>query len=337
MKPSAGHARPRRSVPRQPVQLNLRRIPTPEEDELDDRPSNFWKWFALVFFIHVVGFIVLMLIFNGKSTPPPTQFISLLPAGDVSKGTPGIQAAPKLGPTTPAPSHSTPTPPTPDVPPTPRPAKPKIHHVEPAAVQPPPIIKDDAPPVAPTPKPKPAKPKVKVDLTHLVDAPDVDQPAPKPKIKPHLKRMVRPPDDTPDKADASRPDTTGLSKAEVARKLGEKLKAAGVDKGLTTGPDGSSGSKENPFADFYASLRDQVMNKWTIPNLSDETAVDPIVRIHVEKDGRVPPESVTLERSSNNPVYDDSALAAARSIGYTLQPLPDGCPPDISITFKPNR
>jgi TonB family protein len=339
MKQPAGHVRVRRTVPKKPVQLNLRRSSIPEEDDLDERPSNFWKWFALVFFLHVVGFIILLLVFRNNSTPPPTQFISLLPAGDVAKGTPGTQAAPKLGPTTPAPSHSASATPPPAAPPTPETAKPKLHHLHPTPVKLPPILKDDAPPVEPVVKPTPptpVKPKVKVDLSHLVDAPDADQPPPKLKPKPHSKKMVRPPDDSPDN-NTSNPNSAGLSKEEVASRLGEKLKAAGVDQGVATGASGSPNSKANPYADFYAALRDQVMNKWAIPNLSDETAVDPVVRIHVEKDGRVPPESVTLERSSNNQVYDDSALAAARSIGYTLQPLPDGCPPDISITFKPNR
>jgi outer membrane biosynthesis protein TonB len=338
MKQPAGPVRARRSVPKKPVQLNLRRNAAPAEDELDDKPGNFWKWFALVFLAHVVVLIVLMLVFRNNSTPPPVQMISLLPPGDVAKGSPGAQAAPKLGATTPAPSHAhsmADTPPAPVTPPAPKPAKPKVHHVKPTPVKPPPIVKDNAPPITPTVKPTPPKPKIKVDLSQLVDAPDTIPP-PKLKPKPHVKKTVRPPDDSPDRDQADSP-TSGLSKDEVAQKLGAKLKAEGVDQGVTSGPSGAPDGKANDFADFYASLRDQVMNKWSIPNLSDATAVDPIVRIHVEKDGRVPPESVTLERSSNNQVYDESALTAARSIGYTLQPLPDHCPPDISITFKPNR
>ena len=62
-----------------------------------------------------------------------------------------------------------------------------------------------------------------------------------------------------------------------------------------------------------------------------------MVKIHVEKDGRVPPELVTLEQSSGNQAYDQSALDATRSLGYLLQPLPDGCPPDIHINFKLTR
>jgi len=83
-------------------------------------------------------------------------------------------------------------------------------------------------------------------------------------------------------------------------------------------------------------IHDQVMSQWQSPNISDENTVNPIVQIYVEKDGRVPPESVHLVQSSGNTVYDDSAVAAAKSLGYLHEPLPDGCPPDISIIFKPN-
>jgi TonB family protein len=98
--------------------------------------------------------------------------------------------------------------------------------------------------------------------------------------------------------------------------------------------DGSPHAKPSDFSDFYQAIHDQVLNKWSEPNLIDPTAIDPVVQIHVAKDGRVAPELVTLKRSSNNPAFDQSALEAARSMGYTLQPLPDGCPPDISITFN---
>jgi TonB family protein len=79
------------------------------------------------------------------------------------------------------------------------------------------------------------------------------------------------------------------------------------------------------------------MSQWQSPNLADETAVNPIVQIHVEKDGRVPAESAHLIQSSGNASYDDSALAAAKNLGYLHEPLPDGCPPDIPITFKLTR
>lgn len=337
MKHTAGYAKPRRlAAPKRKVRLDLQRHPKPEpEDEMGVRQkSHFWKWVVLVALLHVVVISVVYLIYETASTPkPPDQFISLLPPGDVVKGTPGAQQAHKLGATTPAPAvhkpAATPPPPAPAVQP-----KPVV------AIKPPtpkPILKEDAPPVAldkPVPKPTPPKPpKVKVDLT-LADAPTPDKPVTKP--KPHLKKPVAkaPPDNS---NAAEKPDSAGLSKEQIAAKLGEKLDASGVKNALKSGTSGSANSHANPFADFYAAIRDQVMSQWESPNLTDETAVNPVVEIHVEKDGRVPPESVRLTRSSGNSTYDDSAIAAAKGLGYLHEPLPDGCPPDIPITFKLTR
>ena len=256
--------------------------------------------------------------------------MSLLPPGAVVKGTPGPVEAPKLGPTTPAPSvaHQSQPPPAPT----------------PTAIQPPPtptpvqpVVQSDVPSLVPV-KPVPSKPKVKVDLT-LADGPTPAKHVTKP--KPHIKKpaptAVTDDSNAPDRDTASNPDSAGLSKEEIAEKLGEKLQAAGVENAVDHGTSGSDHAQANPYQDFYLSVRDQVMSKWTSPNLTDETAVNPEVTIHVEKDGRVPPEQVTLTRSSGNQAYDDSAVAAAKSLGYLLQPLPDGCPPDIHINFKLTR
>jgi TonB family protein len=249
----------------------------------------------------------------------------------VVKGTTGAQAAHKLGPTTAAPSvHHTSPPPAPP---------PKPPSVQPKPVTPPPAAIKPAPekPIAP-PKPVPPKtPKIKVDLTKLEDAPPLEKPV---KPKPHVKKKAaKTPDDSnaPDRDAADNPNSTGLSKEQIAAKLGEKMDAAGVKDSEKTGASGSVNAHANPFADFYASIRDQVMSQWESPNLADETAISPIVEIHVEKDGRVPPEDVHLVQSSGNASYDESAVTAAKNLGYLHQPLPDGCPPDIPITFKLTR
>jgi len=331
MKHPTGYAPPRRRVsPKKQVRLDLRRSAPPPDDDLGTRrKSHFWRWVSLVALLHLVAIGLFCLLYEGSPPPPPEPFMSLLPPGDVVKGTAGTQEAPKLGPTTPAPSvqHSAPPPAAiqPPPKPTPRPAPPK------------PILTTDAPPLVPNKPTPPKPPKVKIDLSQLVDGPATATDKPKP--KPHLTKPVTPAHDSnaPDHASASNPDSTGLSKEQIAAKLGDKMKAAGVADSVKIGPSGSDHSQANPFAEFYDSLRDQAMSKWEYPNLDDETAVNPEVMIHVEKDGRVPPESVTLQRSSGNKAYDDSALAAAKNLGYTLEPLPDGCPPDISITFKLKR
>jgi TonB family protein len=315
-----------RTAPRRKVRLNLQRRSKPEpEDEVEARKkSSFWKWVVLVALLHVLALGIVYFVYQSMPTPkPPEQFISLLPEGDVVKGTAGAQEAHRLGPTTAAPTAH----PTAATPPPPAAIKP---------LAPPPISKPEAPPVAldkPIPKPPP---KVKVDLT-LVDGPAPDKPVTKPKH--HLKKPVtKPTEEKPDNSEsASNPDSTGLSKEQIAAKLGDKLDAEGIKDAQKTGTSGSVNSHPNAFADFYAMIRDQVMSQWQSPNLSDDTAVNPIVEIHVEKDGRVPVESVHLIQSSGNATYDDSALTAAKNLGYLHEPLPDGCPPDIPITFKLNR
>jgi TonB family protein len=355
MKPSAGYDQPRRpAAGRKQVRLDLRptkRRPSPEEEIERGQKSSFWMWFTLVALFHLVLIVGLALFFRAKMTPPPEPFISLLPEGDTVKGTPGAQQAPKVGATTAAPTmvhhtHPTPAPPQLVTPPTPPPP-------QPAAVQPTtqPILHPE--PILPGPslvhsKPKPVKPpkpKVKVDL-HLVERPvaaDADTPPtptpakPKPK---HIKKTV-PKEVLGDDAEIDRemadPENRGLSRAEIAAKLGEKLDAEGVAHADKIGPSGASGSQSSPFQDFYNSIREQITDKWQVPNQDDAQATDPVVQIHVENDGRVPPEDVVLLHSSGNQAIDDSALAAARSMGYTLEPLPDGCPPDISINLQLNH
>lgn len=334
MNSPAGKPRPtRRPAAKTPVQLNLRRTPVwPEEDELNERPDGqFWKWFGIVFLCHIVAFIVLILLFNHRSKPPQ-EFISLLPPGDVVKGTTGPQAAPKIANTTPAPSRQAePTPPRPVTPPKPK----VVQKVVPPMPKPTPILAEKAPvqatPPVVKPKPRPIKPKVKVDLT-LADAPADDTPAPPKPVKPSKVKSKK-----SHKSDISadtEADSQGLSKQQVAQKLGDDFHDQGVPQGLAAGANGDRHGHKNDFSDFYQAIHDQVMSKWTVPNVVDESATDPIVQIHVEKDGRVPADLVRLVHPSGNPAYDQSALTAARGMRYTLQPLPEGCPPDISIDFN---
>jgi TonB family protein len=351
MKSPASYAPPRRLGGKKPVRLDLRRAtPQAQDDEsIGQRQSTFWKWFGLVALLHLLAIGIFGCFYAASPAPkPPEQFISLLPDGDAVKGKPGVQQAPKIGDATPAPSvHSAPPPPVPApqiqpvTPPAQMAVAPPPPVPKPKAVQPKPVINPDAPLVAQDKPVTPPKPKIKVDLTQLVDGPAVaaDKPAVKPKPHPKKHVVTAPTNDadTPDQNAASNPDSHGLSREQIARELGQKLQAAGINDAVKIGPSGAPHSQPNSFADFYASIRDQVMSKWEHPNQLNDSAVNPVVQIHVEKDGRVPPESVTLMKSSGDPVYDESALNAAKGLGCLLQPLPDGCPPDIPITFKLTR
>ncbi len=182
-------------------------------------------------------------------------------------------------------------------------------------------------------KPKPEKPKVKIDLHEVerTDATATDTPA-KP-VKHPAKKPVKKPDDSHEDAD-SNPDNTGLSKEQIAEKLGDKLAPSGSRNAVKYGTDGAPNGHENNFQDFYNLIRDQVRDEWNSPMTPAQT--EPVVGIHVESDGRVPPESVHLIRSSGDSAYDQAAVDTVKRIGYLHEPLPHGCPPDITIRFNPN-
>jgi TonB family protein len=230
--------------------------------------------------------------------------------------------------------HAAPPPPAPSAvaPPQPNVATP------PPVAQTTPIVKDTVSPLAPPKpvkpaKPKPAKPKVKVDLHEVVRADATDTP-PKP-AKHHAKKPAPKTDNSQDDTD-SNPDNVGLSKAQIAEKLGDKLDPSGSHNAVKYGADGAPGGHANNFQDFYAMISNQIFDAWNASNASDSVQTEPIVRMHVERDGRVPPESVHLIRSSGDPAYDDAAIATVKSLGQLREPLPDGCPPDITIHFNPN-
>jgi TonB family protein len=344
MKPTAGYAKPRRvtAPPTQRARLNLQRRPKPDpSEELGDRQSQaLWKWVVWIALVHVLVIVGASLYYLFAPAPkPPDQFITLMPLGTEAHGSPGAQQAHKVGatqqaaphkasaPPPPASAHVAPTqPPKPVTPPPvvkPPPPTPSPNAIAPAPVKPPKPVK----PV----KPKPETPKVKVDL-HEVDRTDATDTPAKP-AKHHAKKPVKTPDDSQDDNDASR-DTTGLSKQQIAAKLGDKFDAAGSHNAQKYGPDGQANGHANDFQDFYAMIRDQVRDAWNSPMTPAQT--EPVVGIHVETDGRVPAESVHLIRSSGDPAYDQAALDTVKRLGFLHEPLPHGCPPDITIRFNPN-
>ena len=343
MKPTAGYAKPRRvtAPPTQRARLNLQRRPKPDPgEELDDRQSRaFWKWVVWIALLHVLVIVGASLYYLFTPAPkPPDQFITLLPPGDTVHGSPGAQQAHKVGatqqavphkaaaPPPPASAHvAPPQPPKPVPPPVvkPPPPTPSPNAIAPAPVKPPKPIK----PV----KPKTETPKVKVDL-HEVDRADATDTPPKP-AKHHAKKPVKTPDDSQDDNDASR-DTTGLSKEQIAEKLGDKLDASGTHNAKKYGTSGSPNGHSNNFQDYYSLIGNQVQDAWTSPMSPPQN--EPIVGMHVERDGRVVPESVHLITSSGDASYDQAAIDTVKRLGHIHEPLPDGCPPDITIRINPN-
>ncbi|HEX4141111.1 MAG TPA: TonB C-terminal domain-containing protein [Candidatus Methylacidiphilales bacterium] len=344
MKPTAGYAKPRRMTEPPPrARLNLQRRPKPPdpEEELEARRSRgFWRVVVLVALFHVLVILGASLYYLFTPAPkPPDQFITLLPPGDTVHGSPGAQQAHKLGATQQAAPHKSSAPP----PPAPAHGAPP----QPKAVTPPTVTKPEPTPIekanapAPIKPPKPvkpvkpktetAKPKVKIDL-HEVERADATDTPPKP-AKHHAKKPVKNPDNSQDDADSS-PDNTGLSKQQIAEKLGDKLDASGSHNAQKYGASGAPNGHASDFQDFYAMIANQVQDAWNSPMAPAQN--EPIVGMHVERDGRVVPESVHLITSSGDAAYDQAALETVRHLGYLHEPLPDGCPPDITIRINPN-
>ncbi len=221
--------------------------------------------------------------------------------------------------------HHTPPPPIETPQPTESPVATAPPLTPPPVVQPTPTLK---PHHTHTPTPH----KVIVDL-HEVVRPDPDpavspDPTPSPRPTPthtHHPHVTPPPQDTPDPTQST---------AEIQHELEQHLQHAGVQSATNTGDSGIKGGQASDFGGFYDSIKNQVYDQWHAPGSIDPN-LQAIVQIHVEKDGRVPREQVTLVRSSGNQAYDDSALDAARNLGQLNMALPEGCPPDIKITFDP--
>ena len=132
-------------------------------------------------------------------------------------------------------------------------------------------IKPPPPKPAPPPKPKPKIALSKADLTEVDTSASAHGITTKP--SPWSKKPSKEvPDKHLPKTDTSSPDTTGLSKDQVAAKLASELKHSGVENAPATGPSGAENSHASDFSAFYLSVRDQVMNKWQHPNLDDATA-----------------------------------------------------------------
>jgi TonB family protein len=213
----------------------------------------------------------------------------------------------------------------------------------PSAVRPAPTIHH-----SPTPHPVKTPPPVELqEVTRVVpaaapeatEAPERHASAtPRPTEHHHHTPSPEPQHTAQDEPRDTTPDAP--SQEEITRLLQQHTSTAnpaGVSQATHSGPSGVANGHANEFGPFYASIRDQIYDAWQAPGTPDGHAVSPVVQIHVEPDGRVPAEQVVLVRSSGNADYDNSALAAARSLGKLHQSLPAGCPPDIKVTFDPSR
>ncbi len=176
------------------------------------------------------------------------------------------------------------------------------------------------PSTAPSPKasPKPtAKPSPKPSLKKIAEAKATPKPSPKKSASP------------------SGPD----KKSDEGRKQSVKVAPAETDgtgeKSGSTGPGG--GVKASEFSWYGKMLHDRFYSEWIQPTTSVAlgTKISALVRIRIEKDGRV--SNFTVVRPSGNVVVDESVAAVAQrvtQVGPLPQSLGSGGYFEVNINFE---
>jgi TonB family protein len=170
-------------------------------------------------------------------------------------------------------------------------------------------------------------------------------PKPSPKIKPTPAES----EEDQEKADALE-EKKKIAKAalEEAKKsesdsAPKKAVAAsgGNGKGTSAGAGGHSGGAggESQFGWYGSMLHDRFYSEWVQPNtnLTSGSKASALVKIRIEKDGRV--SSFEIIKPSGNPLVDDSVTAVAKRVTQ-VDPLPAGLGNgkhyDVKINFELN-
>jgi TonB family protein len=196
-----------------------------------------------------------------------------------------------------------------------------------------PVVKG-TPKVTPKPKPTPKpSPKPTPKKTLLAKA----SPKPSPKLKP------LPDPDEKAKAAAEEAEQIKMAKAVLEKAVLDEgdtapkkamATPAGTGKGKSSGAGG-----ESQFGWYGSMLHDRFYSEWAQPtaNLSSGAKVSALVKIRIEKDGRV--SKFEIIKPSGNATVDDSVEAVAKSVTQ-VDPLPAGLGNgehyDVKINFELN-
>jgi len=192
---------------------------------------------------------------------------------------------------------------------------------------------------APKPTPKPTPKKTVLAKASL---------RPSPKAKPAPAQS----DENGEQADADT-EKKKIAKAALAKKEAgnsnssekpaKKTPAAqtGSGKGTSVGANGHAGgaSSASEFGWYGSMLHDRFYSEWIQPTtvISSGTKLSALVKIRIEKDGRV--SDFKIIKPSGNVVVDESVAATAKRVTQ-VDPLPDGIGSgghyDVRINFELN-
>lgn len=228
-------------------------------------------------------------------------------------------------------------------------------------------LPEPTPPLKPTPtvKPEPS-PAVKVPPRPSPRPPKkprpkpTARPTPKPTPKPKPRKMVlaeAAPKPTPkqsreeadDANDVNHNEDQSADNESPGTSQGESLdnqhEASAAHPGPSgTGPGGGPGTgkgagKNSQLASYGRMLHDRFYSGWDQPTSSVQAAtrISTMVRVRIEKDGRV--SSFEVVRPSGNVLVDDSVAAIGKRVNH-VDPLPPGLGSgghyDVKINFELN-
>lgn len=240
----------------------------------------------------------------------------------------------------PKPEKAEAPPPRPEKPPekaeVPRPKEPvrEAPPPPPARVEKPPEKPPELPPqLAEIPKPRPAPdrplelPKrperelVARDRTPLPEA----RPVPVPPAPPLPSRVVEPPKPEPPRAvPAPLPAPAPAPPAVAAVKPGPEPLKPGRPDGQPTAPSNIQlDVSDFPFTYYLRQLQNKITEKWVPPRGATAGGEKAIVLFEIDREGQIKEPSV--ERSSGNAIYDQSAVRAVLEAS-PFPPLPQGFP-----------
>jgi TonB family protein len=188
----------------------------------------------------------------------------------------------------------------------------------------------------PTPKPKPSPKKI-----ILAKA----SPKPSPKTKSTPGETDEHAEQAESEAEKKKIAKAALAKKEMSNeeKLPPKAAAAelGSGKGTSPGAGGHGGGAggQSEFGWYGSMLHDRFYSEWVPPptNLTSGDKISALVKIRIEKDGRV--SSFEIVKPSGNAVFDESVAATSKRV-TEVDPLPAGLGKgdhyDVKINFEPD-
>ena len=130
--------------------------------------------------------------------------------------------------------------------------------------------------------------------------------------------------------------TAGDAKISVTKKPSDSTSNPASDK---AGADRTDGARSSEFAWYGTMLHDRFHKEWDQPKtvVATGTKMSTVVRIRIEKDGRV--SKFTIVKPSGNVAVDESVAAVEKRVTH-VDALPDGLTKgsyyEVQIIFELN-